>query len=86
LKKQGKITKITEKDIKPEDVYQNAKEMMIIGGNKIVAVRSFDGKLISEEAGPITKALYFYLKVTLVEKSPHVPLDIYSKTFLSPKL
>lgn len=86
LIREGKIKRILEKDLKPEDVYENATEMMRIGGNKVSSIRRFDGRLISEEAGPITKELFHHLTVDLVEASEKVPLNLYPNITCKPKL
>lgn len=86
LIKEGKIKRIVQKDLKPEDIYENAVEMLRIGGNKITVVRRFNGRLISEQAGPIASELFHYLTVTLVEKSEKVPVDLYRKAVSKPKL
>lgn len=53
----GKITKISRDKKKVDELKDEAVEMMLMGGDKIVSIRSWDEKVFSHEIGPITKIL-----------------------------
>lgn len=86
LIKNGKINSVIQRNLKPSEVYENAKEMMFIGGDFIIPIGTLDDRVISKEIGPIGTILNDYLKKDLVEKSEKVPLDRYKKPIPHPKL
>lgn len=53
---ENKLKKYSLRDITLEEAYK-AKEMMVLGGDKIVPVLNFNEKPISSIRGPITQSL-----------------------------
>lgn len=86
LVKKGIVKDVIQKDFTLEDVYENAVEMMIIGGNMIIPVGVFDDRIISKEIGPIAKLLQENYLKRVLEKAEKVPLNRYKKNIPNPKL
>lgn len=82
----GKVRRIVQRDFTLQEVYENAVEMMEIGGNFIIPIGTFDDRVISTEVGPITKILQEnFLKRVLTRAEP-IPLNKYKKLIPSSKL
>ena len=63
LKEEGLIEKISFRDIKIEEA-QQADEMIIIGGDKIVPVLEFNDKVIGTQKGKFTEMFQKWYKGT----------------------
>jgi len=82
----GTIKKIVQRDFTVDEVYENAVEMILFGGNFIIPVGSFDDRIISKEIGPITKILQDNYFQRVLAKAETVPLNRYKKSIPNPKL
>lgn len=82
----GIVKNIVQKDFTVKDVYENAVEMMILGGNKILPVGSLNNVEISKEVGRITKILQENVIKRAWNRADEVPLNRYKKNIPSPKL
>ena len=80
------VRNLVQKDVTAKEVYENASEMMLIGGNFIVPIGMFDDRTISTEVGPVTKLLQQHYLPRVLAKAEKVPLNRYKKSYPSPKL
>lgn len=85
LIKTGQIKQIVQMDIRPSDVYKEAKEMIVLGGNAIYPVKKYDNHIISEEPGPIAHLLKDHME-KVIANSVAIPVDRYKKPIPNPKL
>ena len=87
LVKNGIVKKVVQRDFTLQEVYDNAVEMMLIGGNKILPIGSFDDRIISEIIGTVTIFLQekFFLQEILhgLIRDPHFPFERYPGLHLS---
>mmetsp|Transcript_8063 Transcript_8063/g.9148 ORF Transcript_8063/g.9148 Transcript_8063/m.9148 type:complete len:148 (-) Transcript_8063:45-488(-) len=64
LLKNGAIEEFSREDVLVETIKNEAKELMLFGGNNVVPILSLDGVQISEKPGPVAKALLAFLNQT----------------------
>lgn len=82
----GRVRRIVQRDVTLQEIYENAVEMMEIGGNIILPIGTFDDRVISTEVGPITKILQENYLKRVLERAEPIPLNKYKKLIPSAKL
>ena len=82
----GKVRRIVQRDFTLQEVYENAVEMMEIGGNFIMPIGTFDDRVISTEVGPITKILQENFLKRVLSRAEPIPLTKYKKLIPNAKL
>jgi len=83
---QGIISKIEQKDLKPEEVYGNIDEMLVFGGGKVIAIGEFDGKFIRSDLGLVCKSLQNYLSEEYNKTAFEINPNLYKASVPRPKL
>ena len=82
----GKIRRVVQRDFTLQEVYENAVEMILFGGNYILPVGTFDDRIISKEIGPITKILQENYLERVLARAETIPLKKYKKLIPNSKL
>ena len=71
--KEGALKRVLLRDVTAEEAY-TADEMMVVGGDKIVPVLEFDGRVIGRgEVGPVTRRLQQWYEQSF---SNAIPLNL----------
>lgn len=76
----GKVKKIIYRDIRPEEVYEHAREMVICTYDMIVPVLEFDGRKIGDgkKGAWVTELQKMFIKLC-EEESPHINTLLQNK-------
>eukprot|EP01016_Furgasonia_blochmanni_P054925 TRINITY_DN9110_c0_g1_i1.p1 TRINITY_DN9110_c0_g1~~TRINITY_DN9110_c0_g1_i1.p1 ORF type:complete len:423 (+),score=28.22 TRINITY_DN9110_c0_g1_i1:267-1535(+) len=74
----GLLKKAEFRLIKPEEVYEEAVEMMVLGGDTVLPVLEFDGRRIGDgRRGKVTEALQLFLERDALISGVDIPFDTY---------
>lgn len=85
LVSKGIVRSVVQKQITAKDVFENAVEMIFIGGNYILPIGSLDDREISKEIGKVTKIIQENYMKRVLARAVEVPLNRYKKTIPNPK-